>query len=200
MRDEHAEDRAARESDRPIRRHRHLRRQGHGVSALEVRPARQGLPLPACSTQQADGRPLWSTTSRPAGGGAAPPAFGRRVVGLQRHRHAAVVPAEAAEAGARRARLSTSRRRTRSTTRTRWSRCRTRRRASSATTPSADADRPFVEVSGRKGLGRQGRRPARSADRQGRGEVAKRNPELAAEDDARASPRRSPSPRSATSW
>ena len=30
-----------------------------------------------------------------------------------------------------------------------------------------DADKPFVEVSGRKGPGRQDRRPARPADRQG---------------------------------
>ena len=38
-------DRSAREGDRAIRRHGHLRRQGHGVSAVEVRPPRQGLPL-----------------------------------------------------------------------------------------------------------------------------------------------------------
>ena len=42
-----------------------------------------------------------------------------------------------------------------STSPTRWWRCRTRRRASSATRrqPTEDAKKPFVEVSGRKGLG-----------------------------------------------
>ena len=37
--------RAAGKGHRPIRRDRDLRREGHGVSAVEVRPARQGLPL-----------------------------------------------------------------------------------------------------------------------------------------------------------
>ena len=70
--------------------------------------------------------------------------------------------------GAAHARPSRGSRATRSTSRTRWWRCRTRRRASSATRPAdEDAKKPFVEVSGRKGLGRQGRRPARPADRQG---------------------------------
>ncbi len=35
----------ARKSHRPLRRHRHVRRQGHGVPALEVRAARAGLSL-----------------------------------------------------------------------------------------------------------------------------------------------------------
>ncbi len=38
--------RGPREGHRPLQRHRHLRRQGHGLSVVEVRPARQGLPLP----------------------------------------------------------------------------------------------------------------------------------------------------------
>ena len=46
--------RAAREGHRPVRRDGHLRRQGHGVPALEVRAARQGLPLPRLR----DGTPL----------------------------------------------------------------------------------------------------------------------------------------------
>ena len=78
--------------------------------------------------------PLWSTTSDPAAGDAGRAAIRPRLLGVQRHRHAAVVSAEAAEAGAGRARLSANRRRIRSTTRTRWSRCRTPPRASSATT------------------------------------------------------------------
>ena len=58
---------------------------------------------------------------------------------------------------ARRCARSATRRkpRTRFTSPTRWSRCRTRRRASSATRrpEGEDAKKPFVEVSGRKGLG-----------------------------------------------
>ena len=103
--DERSEDeqRPARESHRPIRRHRHLRRQGHGVPALEVRAARQGLPLPEFAAT--DGKALWSTTSDPAAANAGA-AVRARVVGVQRHRHAPVLPAEAGEAGARGARVS----------------------------------------------------------------------------------------------
>ena len=49
--------------------------------------------------------PLWSTTSLGLGGEPQPAGLRTGVLGLQRHRHAAVVPAEAAEAGARGARL-----------------------------------------------------------------------------------------------
>ena len=117
-------------------------------------------------TEQADGRPLWSTTSQPAErgwrAGVRP-----RVLGLQRHRHPAVVSAEAGEAGARGARLSRAGgafgpllvRDGRAVARDRArARLRHQRR-----------QRPAV----RRGLGpqgsrRQGRRSDRSAHRQGR--------------------------------
>ena len=50
------EDEAPREGHRPLQRHRDLRRQGHGLPVVEVRPARQGLPLPGVR-QSADGPP-----------------------------------------------------------------------------------------------------------------------------------------------
>ena len=53
--------RAARESHRPIERHGDLRRQGHRQSVLEVRPARQGLQLPRLRAARRP--PLWATTS-----------------------------------------------------------------------------------------------------------------------------------------
>ena len=55
----------AREGDRPLGRDGHLRRQGHGVPVLEVRAARQGLPLPAVRARRRDGRPLWATSTSP---------------------------------------------------------------------------------------------------------------------------------------
>ena len=157
----------AREGHRPLQRRRHLRRQGHRVSVLEAGTARPRLPLRVFVDRSARVR-----CGRPArtGGASRPSAVRRRVVRLQRHRRAAVVPAEAAEAGARSPSAIRRAPSARTTSRTRWWRCRTRPRASSATrrrrTP--EARKPFVEVSGRKGLGREGRRPARHADREGR--------------------------------
>ena len=95
----------------------------------------------------------------------------RRAAHLQRHRLAAVVPAEAAQPGAARRSATARRPRTRSTSRTRWWRCRTRPRASSATSAARRRGR---EEAVRRGVGPQGarredRRPARPAHRQGGG-------------------------------
>ena len=51
-----------------------------------------------------------------------------------------------------------------------------RPRARLRAAPRRTRSKPFVEVSGRKGLGREGRRPARPLDRTAAEEVAKRNP------------------------
>ena len=94
--DEEAE--AARESHRALERHRHVRRQGHREPVLEVRAARQGLPLPRLRDARAEvrsGRPR-----RPTAPTASVPAFGGTSRRLQRHRHASGVSAAAAEAGA----------------------------------------------------------------------------------------------------
>ena len=132
--DDGDEDEDAREGHRPLERHRHLRRQGHRVPVLEVRPARPRLPLPA--VRDAGRRPAAvGDDVSDAGGRAAHPPFGGARTHLQRHRLAADVPAGAAEAGAAHARPRRARPSTRSTSRTRWWRCRTRPRASSATTP-----------------------------------------------------------------
>ena len=158
---------AARKGHRPIERRRHLRRQGHRQPVLEVRPARTRLPLPPASRTQADGRPLWATTSGDDRSGGA--ALRPRQTHLQRHRLAADVPAGAAQPGAPHARAPARRPRTRSTSRTRWSRCRTRRRASSATNrPRSDGEEAVRRGVGPEGARRQDRRPARSADGQGR--------------------------------
>ena len=89
--------RTAREGDRPVRRHGYLRRQGHGLSALEVRAARQGLPLPGIRRTLRRGAALVDDLPGVSGG---PRPAGLRPggLGLQRHRHAAGVPPETAEA------------------------------------------------------------------------------------------------------
>ena len=59
------------QGDRALRRHGDLRRQGHRLPALEVRPARQGLPLPAGGADQGvwDDRATDGATDHPAFGG-----------------------------------------------------------------------------------------------------------------------------------
>ena len=102
---------------------------------------------------QADGRPLWATTSDDGEPGAPP--FGRARAHLQRHRLAADVPAGAAQPGAADARPSDGGgeldpflvRDGRAVAR---HRARARLRTAAE---SDDAKKPFVEVSGRKGLG-----------------------------------------------
>ena len=106
------------------------------------------------SARASTARTLWATTSDPAADAPRHPPFGGAARDLQRHRRAAVVPAEAAEAGAGRDGLRRARRSARSTSRTRWWRCRTPTARELGYEPSAeDAKKPFVEVSGRKGLG-----------------------------------------------
>ena len=68
--------RAARESDRPIGRHRHLRRQGHRLPVLEVRAAGKDFQYRPFGTRLA-GDTLWATTSTPGGDPPDRPAFGR---------------------------------------------------------------------------------------------------------------------------
>ena len=104
------------------------------------------------SSTRRDGRPLWATTSD-ARAGAGRAGVRPRVGRLQRHRLAAGVPAATAQAGARDDGLRGAGGRGRRTSRTRWSRSRTRRRARSATRTAESSGKPFVEVSGRKGLG-----------------------------------------------
>ena len=65
--------RPGREGHRAVQRHGDLRRQGHGVPVLEVRPARRGLPLPPVR-RRGQGRPALGDhvgrrrrTSRPSG-------------------------------------------------------------------------------------------------------------------------------------
>ena len=62
-----------------------------------------------------------------------------------------------------------------------------------------DAGKSFVEVSGRKGLGVKADDLLDRLTDKAAVEVAKRNPELSGRR-RRGSPRRSPPPRSATSW
>ncbi len=191
--------RAAGEGHRPLRRHRDLRRQGHGATSSGS-SACSGRTFYYRDLRGRDPPPLWSTTSDPATAAAGASGLRAGVLGVQRHRHAAVLPAEAAEAGARGARLPGAGAPTRSTTRTRWSRSRTRPRASSATTRArtrigrssrsraarASASRPTT-----CSIGSPTRRPRKSPSG---------NPELAAGRRARGSRRRSRPRPSATSW
>ena len=125
--------RAAREGDRPIGRHGDVRRQGHGVPAVEVRPARQGLPLPVFD-EPPRRPPLWSTSADAADARLDHPAFGGaswvcNVIDTRQSYLQKLLKQALAALGYERAG-----RRTRCTTRTRWSRCPTPPRASSATT------------------------------------------------------------------
>ena len=51
--------RGRRQGDRALERHGHVRREGHRLSALEVRAAGQGFLLPAVARRYPDGRVLW---------------------------------------------------------------------------------------------------------------------------------------------
>jgi hypothetical protein len=151
---------AAREGHRPIRRHGHLRRQGHGLPAVEVRAARQGLPLSrlrAGGVRRARSGPR-RPTPRPRPG--APP-FGRaswvcNVIDTRQSYLQKLLKQALAALGYE------TEASTRSTTPTRWWRCRTPPRGSSATTPGGGG--PAVRRGlGAQGARRQGRRPARPA-------------------------------------
>ena len=105
-------------------------------------------------------------------------------MGVQRHRHAAVVPAEAGEAGARGARLDAAGREI-GPLRVRDGRAVARHGPELGYDTSEDADRPFVEVSGRKGLGVKADDLLDRLTDKAAGEVAKRNPELSPEETRR---------------
>ena len=190
--------RSAREGDRAIERRRHLRRQGHRQPVLEVRPARPRLPLSPVRDAQAGGRPLWSTTSGDGDAGAPP--FGHAQTNLQRHRLAADVPAGAAQPGAAHARPS-ARSRELGPLLLRDGGAVARDGARARLRVAAARRRPEAV---RRGVGPQGprrqdRRPARSADRQGRGRGREAQSRVLGGRRAAASARRSRSPRSATS-
>ena len=146
--------RTAREGHRPLERHGDLRRQGHRVPVLEVRPARPRLPLPRRSRTRPDGGRSGRRRQRPAAT--------RDASAVRRARRTSTTSSTSRQSYLQKLlkqALATlghhgEARAVASTSRTRWWRCRTPRRASSATTPSdEDAKKPFVEVSGRKGLG-----------------------------------------------
>ena len=107
------------------------------------------------SPTRMDGGVLWATTSRAEQAEATHPPFGARGRHLQRHRRAAVVPAEAPEAGAHRGRPPGGGRAAHALlVRDGGAVARHRARAGlRAGSRPEDAKRPFVEVSGRKGLG-----------------------------------------------
>ena len=88
--------RGTREGHRPLQRRRDLRRKGHRLPVLEAGPARPGLPVPRVRRAARTVR----CGPRVDGRRGRSPAVRRRRLRLQRHRRAAVVPAEAAEAGA----------------------------------------------------------------------------------------------------
>jgi arginyl-tRNA synthetase len=126
----------------------------------------------------------------------------RRVVRLQRHRRPPVVPAEAAEAGAHRRRAirkAPSGRTTFSYEMVALSHETARELGHAPAPDSEDARKPFVEVSGRKGLGVKADDLIDTLIKKATEEVAKRNPEFTAP-----TPRAWPAcwrwPRCATSW
>ena len=80
--------RGAREGHRPLERHRHLRRQGHRLPVLEVRPARPGLPLPPVRGRRPTARRCGPRRRRD-GRARGVAAVRRRARDLQRHRLAA---------------------------------------------------------------------------------------------------------------
>ncbi len=92
------ERRSAREGHRALERHGHLRRQGHRESVLEVRPARHGTFTTGRSSR---GRPHGLGDDVVAVGDGPRAGVRPRVGGVQRHRHAPVVPSGTAQAGAR---------------------------------------------------------------------------------------------------
>ncbi len=191
--------RGAREGHRPLERRRHLRRQGHRLSVLEARPARHATSTTASSSTRPHG-PLWATSDRR--GQDRPSAVRRRRLRLQRHRRAPVVPAEAAQAGARSPSAIRRAPSARITSPTRWWRCRTPRRASSAThrrrIPTTRSGRSSRCRDARASASRPTTCSTPSSRRRPR-EVAKRNAELSEADTARIATHDRASPPCATS-
>ena len=81
--------RRPRQGDRPLRRHRHLCRQGHRLPAVEVRPPGPRLPLPALGRGGGVG-----DRARGAGHRRRPPRLRRRLPRRQRHRRPAELPGQ----------------------------------------------------------------------------------------------------------
>ena len=160
-------------SHRAIQRRRDICRQGHRLSVLEARSARPRLSLPRVCKSAA--RPALATSSTD---GEEPSGIRRRCLRLQRHRCQAValqkllkqalVAAGHPEAAERSHHFAHE------------SAPLTRPHASSATLlpDSEDAKRPFVEVSGRRGLGVKADDLLDTLMRNAGREVEKRNPEL----------------------
>ena len=166
----------AREGHRPLERRRHLRRQGHREPVLEVRPARPRFPV---SPLRARRRERHSTLVGDDVRRGRCPARRRSAARDASTTSSIRGRCTCRRCSARRCARSAIRtkRRTRSTSRTRWWRCRTRRRASSATrSDGEDAKKPFVEVSGRKGLGVKIDDLLDLLTTKASAEVAKRNP------------------------
>ena len=189
--------RRGQQGDRALQRHRHLRRQGHRLPALEVRTAGQGFLLPPLDDLSGRHESCGPARDHPAEPSA--PAFGRGqrvynvidsrqsylqdvvVAGLRAlgyneqadrsihfsYEMVALSPGTCVELGIE---LS-----------------------------EEDKRKPYVEVSGRKGLRRESRRSDRQADREGAGRSGLAPSGSAAEASGSRWPRISPSARCATS-
>jgi arginyl-tRNA synthetase len=144
------------------------------------------------SSQPALGGPLWATSSDPPSGAAGASGFRPRLVGVQRHRHAPVVPAEAAEAGARRARPPEQAERL-DPLLVRDGGAVARHRARARLRHAAPTRGPAVRRGvGPQGARRQGRRPARPAGREGGKRGGQAQPRSPTRRVGAPSPRRSP--------
>ena len=191
-------ERAAREGHRPIRRHRDLRRQGHGVPAVEVRPARQGLPLPrlrgagdaAALVDDVRSRRRPTTARRRSGAAS----WVCNVIDTRQSYLQKLLKQALAALGYQRAGGALD------PLRVRDGRAVARDRARAGLRHERRRGPAVRRGVGPQGPRRQGRRPARSADRQGRGRSREAQPRAAGRRRAARSPRRSPSRRSATSW
>ena len=127
--------RRVREDHRPLRRHGDLRRQGHRLPALEVRPARGRLRLPpvrAVPVRRRE-RALGDRAGRRRRSRCAVPR--RRHAGDQRHRRGAGLPAARGQGGAAARSATRNRPSARSTSPTR--RSRSRRRPHSRCSPAS---------------------------------------------------------------
>ena len=142
------------QGDRALERHRHLRRQGHRLSALEIRPAGQGFLL----------SPAAHATRRPRSSGSPPiepqatptsRTSARGITRLQRDRcRASPICRTWWWRGCKALGLRAAGRSSRSIFPTRWWRSRRAAAPSWASSfPKKTSKRPYVEVSGRKGLG-----------------------------------------------
>ena len=171
-----AEERAGK-GHRPLRRYGDVCREGHGLSAVEVRAARQGLPLPdlrerrrsRCGRRRRIPRPQRTPTLRPSGarrGSATSSTPGSRTCrswSSRRWRRSAI----------------TSRRTIRSTIRTRWSRCPIETARELGQTRAPMPTGRSSRCLGGKGLGVKADDLLDRLRDKAATEVAKRNPDLA---------------------